>query len=498
MSSCSCPSARSNSARSRAACRSATACFDPLARGVQRHPGLAAANRAQRLLQLALSSQVADARLVQLLGGVRAGDGVERLADELVSVQEGPGSRVVGPAALASAPVPGLEPGPGKRGIQAPLHHANTITDNGGVDTYAPFAEIYEEWSAPMTEDVPFYVGLAQEADGPVVELAVGTGRVAVPVAKAIGRRMLGIDRSPAMLAKARQAADAAGVELELREGDMRELSLDEPAALIYCPYRSLLHLPTWADRRRVFERVAESLKPGGRFAWNAFVFDPHIAVRMDGVAQAASRLRDALGVRRPPAGGQPHRHHRLRRRARAGSPRPSAVVADPIRVGRPDRRVRAGGGGALRLVRQAAVRRREQGVRMGRPEALRRQRLRRDRRALRPVVAERDRGRPVLRRGGEEGRRPGRRARGRDRPDRSADRGRRRLGDRRRFVGRDAGGLSPPRGGSRRRGAARPSPRRPLRSAGQRARLARDLSVPVVPAPARRTGAAPGASGSS
>ncbi len=154
------------------------------------------------------------------------------------------------------------------------------------MDIYAPFAEIYEEWSAPMTDDVPFYVELAREADGPVVELAVGTGRVAVPVAQAIERRLIGIDRSPAMLAKARAAADAAGVDLELREGDMRELSLDEPAALVYCPYRSLLHLPTWADRRQVFERVAAALRPGGRFAWNAFVFDPHIAVRMDGVAR--------------------------------------------------------------------------------------------------------------------------------------------------------------------------------------------------------------------
>jgi SAM-dependent methyltransferase len=161
-----------------------------------------------------------------------------------------------------------------------------TITENDAMDVYAPFAEIYEEWSAPMTDDVPFYVELAEAADGPVVELAVGTGRVAVPVAKAIGRQVVGIDRSPAMLEKARAAAEAAGVDLELREGDMRELSLDEPAALVYCPYRSLLHLPTWADRRKVFERVAASLAPGGRFAWNAFVFDPHIAVRMDGVAR--------------------------------------------------------------------------------------------------------------------------------------------------------------------------------------------------------------------
>jgi hypothetical protein len=88
------------------------------------------------------------------------------------------------------------------------------------------------------------------------------------------------------MLEKARAAAAAAGVDLELREGDMRDLSLDEHAALIYCPYRSLLHLPTWADRRNVFERVAAALKPGGRFAWNAFVFDPHIAATMDRVAR--------------------------------------------------------------------------------------------------------------------------------------------------------------------------------------------------------------------
>jgi SAM-dependent methyltransferase len=154
------------------------------------------------------------------------------------------------------------------------------------VDPYAGFADIYEEWSVVMTEDVPFYVDLARKADGPVVELAVGTGRVAVPVAQAIGQPVIGIDASPAMLAKARSAAQAAGVELDLREGDMRELALEEPAALIYCPFRSLLHLPTWADRRCTFQRVAAALRPGGRFAWNAFVFSHLIAARLDGQRQ--------------------------------------------------------------------------------------------------------------------------------------------------------------------------------------------------------------------
>jgi len=145
------------------------------------------------------------------------------------------------------------------------------------------FAHRYGEWSAGMTQDVPFYVDLARQADGPLVELAVGTGRVALPVALATGKAVIGIDSSPAMLAQARTAAAEAGVTLDLREGDMRDLTLDEPAGLIYCPFRSLLHLPTWADRRRTFERVADALRPGGRFAWNVFTFDHRFAATMDG-----------------------------------------------------------------------------------------------------------------------------------------------------------------------------------------------------------------------
>lgn len=148
------------------------------------------------------------------------------------------------------------------------------------------FADRYEEWSAHMTADVAFYTELAVKADGPLVELAIGNGRVAIPVAHATGQRVIGIDSSPAMLAQARARAAEARVELELHEGDMRDLALDEPAALIYCPFRTLLHLPTWADRRRVFERVATSLRPGGRFAWNAFVFDYEIAAQFDGKHQ--------------------------------------------------------------------------------------------------------------------------------------------------------------------------------------------------------------------
>src|SRR5919204_2858371 len=167
---------------------------------------------------------------------------------------------------------------------------------------YDAWADRYADWSTSVTADVPFYVGLARDADGPLVELAVGNGRVAIPVAQATGRRVLGIDSSPAMLAQARERAAAAGVELELREADMRDLELEEPAGLVYCPFRGLLHLPTWADRRRVFERVAAALRPRRRFAWNAFAFDHAIAARLDGKHQdepVPHELRYAVGDNR-------------------------------------------------------------------------------------------------------------------------------------------------------------------------------------------------------
>jgi SAM-dependent methyltransferase len=163
------------------------------------------------------------------------------------------------------------------------------------MSAYDGFAPIYDLWSAHMTDDVAFYVDLAREAEGHVVELAVGSGRVSIPIVHRTGRRVIGIDTSPAMLAVARERAAAAGIDLDLRELDMRELELGEPAALVICPFRSLYHLPTWRDRRRVFERVAANLQPGGRFAWNAFVFDFTIASQNDGIWQGEPPVRHRI-----------------------------------------------------------------------------------------------------------------------------------------------------------------------------------------------------------
>jgi SAM-dependent methyltransferase len=155
------------------------------------------------------------------------------------------------------------------------------------VSEYDAWAPVYDAWAADMTEDVAHYVSLAREADGPIVELMVGSGRVAIEVVRATGKPVLGIDSSPAMLEIARERS--AGLPLELRLGDVRELELEEPAALIYVPFRSLLHLHGWPEKRGVFERVAASLRPGGRFAFNAFAFSHTIAARLDGTTQNQS-----------------------------------------------------------------------------------------------------------------------------------------------------------------------------------------------------------------
>lgn len=149
---------------------------------------------------------------------------------------------------------------------------------------YDAWAPVYDAWSAHMTEDVAYYVELAREADGPIVELAVGSGRVAIEVVKATGKPVLGIDSSPAMLEIARERA--AGLPLELRLGDMRDFELEEAAALIYIPFRSLLHLHGWSDKRRTFECVARALRRGGRFAFNSFAFNHRIAAELDGKTQ--------------------------------------------------------------------------------------------------------------------------------------------------------------------------------------------------------------------
>ena len=140
---------------------------------------------------------------------------------------------------------------------------------------YDAIARVYDPWSVSVIEDVSFYVELAVESGGPVVELGVGTGRIAVPIA-AVGVRVIGVDSSPAMLEVCRERAQLSGVAelVDLRLGDFRDPPVDEQVPLVICPFRSLLHMHTDDDRRRVLRAAHELLVPGGRFVFDVFAPD--------------------------------------------------------------------------------------------------------------------------------------------------------------------------------------------------------------------------------
>jgi SAM-dependent methyltransferase len=137
---------------------------------------------------------------------------------------------------------------------------------------YDRIASIYDPWSRSVTEDVDFYVEQALAAGGPVVELAVGTGRIAVPIALA-GVEVIGVDSSPAMLEVARAAADEAGVSdrVDLRLGDLREPPVRERVPLVVCPFRSLLHMEAEVEKLRALRAARELLEPGGSFVFDVF-----------------------------------------------------------------------------------------------------------------------------------------------------------------------------------------------------------------------------------
>jgi len=138
------------------------------------------------------------------------------------------------------------------------------------MSAYDRIARLYDPWSASVVEDVSFYIERARRSGGPVVELGVGTGRIAIPLA-ADGMEVIGVDSSEGMLAVARERAALAGVEVDLRYGDLRDPPVQGPVPLVLAPFRSLLHMETEADRIAAVRAVHRLLEPDGRFVFDVF-----------------------------------------------------------------------------------------------------------------------------------------------------------------------------------------------------------------------------------
>ena len=164
---------------------------------------------------------------------------------------------------------PARAPGPRKQRCRRDAHCSGKIASVSGYDQ---IARLYDPWSRSVVEDIGFYVEASVESGGPVVELGVGTGRIACPIASA-GIRVIGVDTSQGMLDVAAEQAELAGVAalVELRIGDMRSPPVRGTFPLVTCPFRSLLHMETDADRRAALRAIRALLEPDGRFVFDVF-----------------------------------------------------------------------------------------------------------------------------------------------------------------------------------------------------------------------------------
>jgi SAM-dependent methyltransferase len=159
--------------------------------------------------------------------------------------------------------------------------------------------DLYDELFRPEAH-AAHYGALAERHPGPVLELACGSGQLAVPLARG-GRRVVGLDASRPMLDAARRRAASAGAGVELVEADMRTFELGERFGLIFVARNSLLHLHTAADLAAALGAARRHLAPGGVFAFDVFNPDVRLLARPAGerafVMRAASAAYGELTV---------------------------------------------------------------------------------------------------------------------------------------------------------------------------------------------------------
>lgn len=153
--------------------------------------------------------------------------------------------------------------------------------DGFDASTYGErFADVYDEWYGDVSDvgaTVEAVVRLA--AGGPVLELGVGTGRLAVPLAER-GLEVHGIDASPAMLERLATKAAAAGVAVHAHRGDFADVDVQVPGgfAVVLVAFNTLFNLTDADAQRRCLATAAERLRPDGHLVVEAFVPEPEAA----------------------------------------------------------------------------------------------------------------------------------------------------------------------------------------------------------------------------
>jgi SAM-dependent methyltransferase len=135
---------------------------------------------------------------------------------------------------------------------------------------------LYDSQHKGFDEDIPFYTKRARMYGEPILELACGTGRIAIPMAKE-GLRITGLDVSASMLAEARKKSAEQGLDIEWIETDCRDFHLETRFNLIFLPFNSIAHLLDPESIESCFSCVREHLTPEGRFIID--IFNPKLEI---------------------------------------------------------------------------------------------------------------------------------------------------------------------------------------------------------------------------
>ncbi len=142
------------------------------------------------------------------------------------------------------------------------------------MSEYDGYSVYYDLLWGDKQGDVPFYLELAKETGGPVCELACGTGRALLPLARA-GFEVTGIDMSQMMLDKLQAKLDKEPREIRTRVAlkcaDMRDYRFSKKFKLVFCAFNSFLHLLTTEDQLACLRSVREYLADDGRLVLNIF-----------------------------------------------------------------------------------------------------------------------------------------------------------------------------------------------------------------------------------
>jgi SAM-dependent methyltransferase len=161
------------------------------------------------------------------------------------------------------------------------------VIDRPDPATAEALARLYDLDLHDDPGDLDLYLALADRADGPVLELAAGTGRLAIPLATA-GHQVTAVDIDPAMMARARDRATRAGVledRLDFVEADLLGLGLADAGryGFVFVALNSIMLLATREGQRAAFRTMAAHLRPGGIAAVDAWLPDAEDLGRFDG-----------------------------------------------------------------------------------------------------------------------------------------------------------------------------------------------------------------------